>query len=143
MRHGKRGGVAPAEAEGTVVEYVKEFSSLSLDIKNMSEEDKLFNFTAVCKDGRNELRRQGVKDLRMQLQVADSLVDYKISGASFESKEKKYKEKDRADRSKKEEESSSKVDASAKASKGKRVVSYVTVLTWQRIAQKGEARMRL
>lgn len=29
---------------GTVREYVKEFSSLMLDIKNMSEENKLFNF---------------------------------------------------------------------------------------------------
>ena len=29
---------------GTVRDYVKEFSSLMLDIKNMSEEDKLFNF---------------------------------------------------------------------------------------------------
>ncbi|KAK9168819.1 hypothetical protein Syun_000959 [Stephania yunnanensis] len=30
---------------GSVRDYVKEFSSLLLDIKNMSEEDKLFNFT--------------------------------------------------------------------------------------------------
>ena len=29
---------------GSVRQYVKEFSSLMLDIKNMSEEDKLFNF---------------------------------------------------------------------------------------------------
>ena len=29
---------------GSVREYVKEFSSLMLDIKNMLEEDKLFNF---------------------------------------------------------------------------------------------------
>ncbi|KAK9157813.1 hypothetical protein Scep_004387 [Stephania cephalantha] len=87
----------------------------------MSEEDKLFNFTAGLQGwAQSELRRQGVKDLQSAIAVADSLVDYKISGASFESKEKKYKEKDRADRSRKEEESSSKVDASAKASKGKR-----------------------
>ncbi|KAK9166643.1 hypothetical protein Scep_001834 [Stephania cephalantha] len=107
--------------KGTVREYVKEFSSLLLDIKNMSEEDKLFNFTVGLQGwAQSELRRQGVKDLQNAIAVADSLVDYKISGASFESKEKKYKEKDRADRSRKEEESSSKVDASAKASKGKR-----------------------
>ena len=31
---------------GTVREYVKEFNSLMLDIKNMSEEDKLFNFVS-------------------------------------------------------------------------------------------------
>ena len=29
---------------GTVKEYVKTFSSLTMDIKNMLEEDKLFNF---------------------------------------------------------------------------------------------------
>ena len=29
---------------GTVREYVKTFSSLAMDIKNMLEEDKLFNF---------------------------------------------------------------------------------------------------
>ena len=29
---------------GSVCDYVKEFSWLMLDIKNMSEEDKLFNF---------------------------------------------------------------------------------------------------
>ena len=31
---------------GTVQDYVKEFSSLTLNIKNMSEEDKLFNFVS-------------------------------------------------------------------------------------------------
>ena len=29
---------------GSVREYVKEFSSIMLDIRNMSDEDKLFNF---------------------------------------------------------------------------------------------------
>ena len=29
---------------GTVRDYVKDFSSLMLDIKNMSDDDKLFNF---------------------------------------------------------------------------------------------------
>ncbi|KAK9151489.1 hypothetical protein Syun_009798 [Stephania yunnanensis] len=87
----------------------------------MSEEDKLFNFTTGLQGwAQSELRRQGVKDLQSAIAVADSLVDYKTSGTSFEEKEKKYKEKDRTGRSKKEEESSSKDDASAKASKGKR-----------------------
>lgn len=31
---------------GSVREYMKEFSSLMLDIREMSEEDKLFNFMA-------------------------------------------------------------------------------------------------
>ncbi|KAL0308020.1 UNVERIFIED_CONTAM: hypothetical protein Sangu_2998100 [Sesamum angustifolium] len=34
---------------GTVREFVKEFSSLMLDVRDMSEEDKLFNFMAGLK----------------------------------------------------------------------------------------------
>ncbi|KAK4381475.1 hypothetical protein Sango_2964300 [Sesamum angolense] len=49
---------------GTVREFVKEFSSLMLDVRDMSEEDKLFNFMAGLKPwAQTELRRQGVKDL--------------------------------------------------------------------------------
>ena len=36
---------------GTMREYVKEFNSLMLDIKNMSEEDKLFNFVSRLQVG--------------------------------------------------------------------------------------------
>ena len=31
---------------GSMREYVKEFSSIMLDIRNMSDEDKLFNFVS-------------------------------------------------------------------------------------------------
>lgn len=49
---------------GTVRDYVKEFSSLMLDIKSMSEEDKLYNFIAGLQGwAQTELRRLGVKDL--------------------------------------------------------------------------------
>ncbi|KAK4380949.1 hypothetical protein Sango_3015800 [Sesamum angolense] len=47
-----------------VRDYVKEFSSLMLDVRDMSEEDKLFNFLSGLQTwAQMELRRQGVKDL--------------------------------------------------------------------------------
>ncbi|KAL6319749.1 hypothetical protein AAG906_036807 [Vitis piasezkii] len=67
---------------GSVREYVKEFSSLMLDIKNMSEEDKLFNFMSGLQGwAQTELRRQGVRDLPATMAAADCLVDYKMGGA--------------------------------------------------------------
>lgn len=45
---------------GTVREYVKELSSLMLDIKNMSEENKLFNFMSGLRtDGTKEAGCEG------------------------------------------------------------------------------------
>ena len=68
---------------GTVRDYVKEFSSLKLDIKNMSEEDKLFNFVSGLQAwAQTELRRPGVKDLLAAMAVADCLVDYKLLGTT-------------------------------------------------------------
>ncbi|RVW60334.1 Transposon Tf2-2 polyprotein [Vitis vinifera] len=67
---------------GSVREYVKEFSSLILDIKNMSEEDKLFNFMSGLQGwAQTELRRQGIRDLPTAMAAADCLVDYKMGGA--------------------------------------------------------------
>lgn len=75
---------------GSVREYVKEFSSLMLDIKNMSEEDKLFNFMSGLQQwAQTELRRQGVKDLPTAIAAADSLVDYKYSGPNAADGKKK------------------------------------------------------
>ncbi|XP_034674441.1 uncharacterized protein LOC117905666 [Vitis riparia] len=67
---------------GSVREYVKEFSSLMLDIKNMSEEDKLFNFMSGLQGwAQTELRRQEVRDLPAAMAAANCLVDYKMGGA--------------------------------------------------------------
>lgn len=98
---------------GTVREYVKEFSSLMLDIKNMSEEDKLFNFMSGLQSwAQMELRRQGVKDLPSAMDAADSLVDYKL-GKSSESDASKPKSKGK--NKKKEERSSKKEKDGGKA----------------------------
>lgn len=68
---------------GSVRDYVKEFSSLLLDIKNMSDEDKLFNFLAGLKPwAQAELRRQAVKDLPTAIAAADGLIDFKQAGST-------------------------------------------------------------
>ncbi|KAL0461313.1 UNVERIFIED_CONTAM: hypothetical protein Slati_0018900 [Sesamum latifolium] len=64
---------------GTVRAFVKEFSSLLLDVRDMSEEDKLFNFMAGLQPwAQTELRRQGVKDLPSAIAAADCLADFKV-----------------------------------------------------------------
>ena len=64
---------------GSVKEYVKEFSSIMLDIRNMSDEDQLFNFISGLQGWvQTELRRQRVRDLPVAMAAADCLVDYKM-----------------------------------------------------------------
>ena len=64
---------------GSVREYVKEFSSLMLDIRNMSDEDKLFNFILGLQGwAQTEIRRQGVHDPPIAMDEVDCLVDYKM-----------------------------------------------------------------
>jgi len=66
---------------GTLREYVQNFSSLLLDIRDMSEEDKLFNFMVGLQPwAQAELRRQGVKDVQTAIAAADRLVDYSVLG---------------------------------------------------------------
>ena len=66
----------------SVRDYVKEFSSLMLNIRNMSEEDKLFNFVSGLQGwAQTELRRQGVRDLTVAMAAVDFLVDLKMVGA--------------------------------------------------------------
>ena len=50
-----------------------------LVIRNMSDEDKLFDFISGLQGWtQTELRRQGVRDLPAVMVAADFLVDYKI-----------------------------------------------------------------
>ena len=66
---------------GVMREYVKEFSSLMLDIQNMSDDDKLFNFICSLQGwAQIELRRQGVQDLLAIMAKTNCLVDYKMGG---------------------------------------------------------------
>ena len=69
---------------GSVRDYVKELSSLMLDIKNKLEEDKLFNFMSGLQElAQTELRRQVVRDLPNAMAATDCLVDYKMGGTIF------------------------------------------------------------
>ena len=66
---------------GTVRDYVKEFSSLLLDIRDMSDEDKLFNFMSGLQSwAQTELRRQNVQNLSQAITAADRLVDFRLVG---------------------------------------------------------------
>ncbi|KAK3218184.1 hypothetical protein Dsin_012154 [Dipteronia sinensis] len=70
-------------------EYVKGFSSLMLDIQNMSEEDKLFNFmSGLQKWAHAELRRQRVKDIPTAMAAAEGLVDFHLGGSTSSSADK-------------------------------------------------------
>jgi hypothetical protein len=99
--------IAPEELkrlkhERSVREYVKSFSSLILDIENMSEEDRLFNFMSGLQTwAQAELRQQNVKDMSFTIATADSLIDFKsttregYTSASFKSKGRNKEERTR------------------------------------------------
>ena len=62
---------------GTVREYVKKFSGLMLDIKDMSEVDRLFCFLEGLKPwAKQELQRQRITDLATAQAAAERLTDY-------------------------------------------------------------------
>ena len=68
---------------GSIHEYVKEFSTLMLEIPNMAEEELLFNFMDNLQSwAEQELRRRGVQDLATAMAVAESLVDYRRGDSS-------------------------------------------------------------
>ena len=87
----------------SVRDYVKDFSSLILDIENMSEEDKLFNFMSGLQPwAQAELRRQNVKDLPSAIAAADSLVDFKtVTRDGSAAVPSKFKTRDKRDEKRK------------------------------------------
>ncbi|KAH7845877.1 hypothetical protein Vadar_006951 [Vaccinium darrowii] len=104
---------------GTVRDYVKEFSSLMLNIKNMSEEDKLFNFMSGLQNwAQLELRRLGVKDLSSAIAAADGLADFKLTNKSNSSESSNSKSKDKNKKKDEKKAGSKKWD---KGQKGKSV----------------------
>ncbi|XP_069152788.1 uncharacterized protein [Solanum lycopersicum] len=65
---------------GSVREYIKEFTSVMLDMQNMSDKDKLHNFIPGMQGwDQNELRRENVKDLLAAIDVADLLVGFRVT----------------------------------------------------------------
>ncbi|RVW76256.1 hypothetical protein VitviT2T_019555 [Vitis vinifera] len=68
---------------GSIRDYVKEFSSLMLEIPNMTQEELLFNFMDNLQGwAEQELRRLGVQDLATAMAIAESLADYKRGDSS-------------------------------------------------------------
>ncbi|KAL2248758.1 UNVERIFIED_CONTAM: hypothetical protein Sindi_2349500 [Sesamum indicum] len=64
VEYNARRALRKLEHTGSVREYVKAFSALMLNIRDMSEADKLFTFMEGLKQwARNELQRQRVTDL--------------------------------------------------------------------------------
>lgn len=85
-------------------EYVKEFSSIIIDIRNMFEEDKLFNFMIGLQSwAQMELRRLAVKDLPSAMVAADSLLDFKMSDETQSEMNVKENGKDKKFRNREEE----------------------------------------
>ena len=67
----------------SIHEYVKEFSTLMLEIPNMSKEELLFNFMDNLQSWvEQKLRRHGVQYLATTMVVAESLVDYRRRDSS-------------------------------------------------------------
>jgi hypothetical protein len=62
----------------SIRDYVKEFSTLMLEIPNIADEELLFNFMDNLQPwAEQESRRRGVQDLATAMAVAESLIDYK------------------------------------------------------------------
>nr|CAD1833663.1 unnamed protein product [Ananas comosus var. bracteatus] len=62
---------------GSIRDYVKQFSVLMLDIRDMSKKDKLFDFVEGLKPwAQAELRRQNIKDLVAAQGAAERLTNY-------------------------------------------------------------------
>lgn len=63
----------------TVRDYVKEFTSLLPNIKDMSEEEKLFNSLIDLQNwAQIKVRQQGAKDLMSAIVTVEALVDLQL-----------------------------------------------------------------
>lgn len=68
---------------GSIHDYVKEFSSLMLEIPDMLEKELLFNFMDGLQPwAEQELRRRGVQDIASAIATAEQLVEFKSKDSS-------------------------------------------------------------
>lgn len=68
---------------GSIRDYVKEFSSLMLEIPDMPEKELLFNFMDGLQQwAEQELRRRGVQDLASAMAAAEQLVEFNKGDSS-------------------------------------------------------------
>ncbi|KAL2224126.1 UNVERIFIED_CONTAM: Retrovirus-related Pol polyprotein from transposon, partial [Sesamum indicum] len=81
VEYNARRALRKLEHTGSVRDYVKSFSALMLDIRDMSEKDKLFTFMEGLKPwARLELQRQRVTDLGSAMAAAERLTDFNPEG---------------------------------------------------------------
>ncbi|KAK5847243.1 hypothetical protein PVK06_003548 [Gossypium arboreum] len=65
--------------QGTVREYVQEFSELMLQISDMGEKEAFFSFMDGLKPwAKQELQRRGVQELTKAMSVAESLAEFGV-----------------------------------------------------------------
>ncbi|KAL0463296.1 UNVERIFIED_CONTAM: Retrovirus-related Pol polyprotein from transposon [Sesamum latifolium] len=77
VEYNARRALRKLEHTGSMQDYVKSFSALMLDIRDMSEKDKLFTFMEGLKLWvRLELQRQRVTDLGTAMTAAERLTDF-------------------------------------------------------------------
>ncbi|KAL0293481.1 UNVERIFIED_CONTAM: hypothetical protein Sradi_6935100 [Sesamum radiatum] len=77
VEYNARRALRKLEHTGSMQDYVKSFSALMLDIRDMSEKDKLFTFMEGLKPwARIELQRQRVTDLGSAMTAAERLTDF-------------------------------------------------------------------
>ncbi|KAL0462683.1 UNVERIFIED_CONTAM: hypothetical protein Slati_0155900 [Sesamum latifolium] len=77
VEYNARRALRKLEHIGSMQDYVKAFSALMLDIRDMSEKDKLFTFMEGLKPwARVELQRQRVTDLGSAMTAAERLTDF-------------------------------------------------------------------
>ncbi|XP_043717547.1 uncharacterized protein LOC122665462 [Telopea speciosissima] len=63
---------------GSIRDYVKEFSTLMLEVPSMTDEELLFNFMDGLQGwAAQELQRRGVQDLASAIAAAESLVEFR------------------------------------------------------------------
>nr|GFB35009.1 hypothetical protein [Tanacetum cinerariifolium] len=75
---------------GTIREYVKEFSTLVLEIPKLSDQDSLFYFLDGLQGwAKTELERRGVQDLATAIAHAESLIDFSTRRDSSKLKDRK------------------------------------------------------
>ncbi|KAJ4970917.1 hypothetical protein NE237_004016 [Protea cynaroides] len=115
---------------GSIRDYVKQFTTLMLDITDMSKKDRLFFFMdGLQKWAEHELTRQGVKDLASALTAAECLVEFSDKASdSSKSKQTKSYNKGKGEGEKKDSFKSFRSQAKVKRSPRKKVASYVMVI---------------
>ncbi|KAK8289414.1 hypothetical protein V6Z12_D07G190600 [Gossypium hirsutum] len=80
--------------QGTVREYVQEFSELMLQISDMGEKDAFFSFMDGLKPwAKQELQRRGVQELTKAMSTAKSLTKFGVKKDNFNSSKPRFNQK--------------------------------------------------